>query len=154
MSEIAPIRNSAAVPVSADVAFDVFTAHFGSWWPAEFTWSQPDLLESIGMQYRLGGMLTEIGPAGFRMDWGRITTWEPASSFSFLWQISPDRVPVPNPDQASIVDVSFVSLQDECEVTVTHHSWERHGPQCAAYRADFAYAWPMALDRYRQQASK
>ena len=102
------------------------------------------------MECRLGGMLHEIGPPGFRIDWGRITSWEPPSGLSFLWQIGADRVPVPNPEQASVVDVAFTGNEAGTEVTVVHREWDRHGPSAAEYRSDFEYAWPMAAERFLQ----
>ncbi len=99
MATVEPLRDMVSVNLAPDAAFELFTAGFGSWWPAEFSWSQPDLLQSIGMDCHREGLLFETGPHGFRIDWGRITAWDPPSSLSFLWQISPDRVPVPNPDR-------------------------------------------------------
>lgn len=150
MPGIEPVVASVTVPVAPDSAFHEFTANFGAWWPGEFTWSQPQLLESIGMDCRLDGMLHEVGPHGFRLDWGRITTWEPDSALTFLWQIGPDRVPVPDPEQASIVNVLFDGDSDGTTVAVTHKSWERHGEAASSYRKDFEYAWPMALERFSQ----
>ncbi len=76
MDSIQPVVASVTVDGAPAAAFDRFTAGFGSWWPAEFSWSRPALLESIGMDCREGGLLTETGPHGFRVDWGRIVTWE------------------------------------------------------------------------------
>lgn len=152
MAEVQPLQDMVTVNLTPDAAFELFTAGFGSWWPAEFSWSQPDLLKSIGMDCRPGGMLSETGPHGFRIDWGRIIAWDPPLSLSFLWQISPDRLPVPNPDQASIVTVTFAGANEGTQVDVTHDAWERHGVGALAYRDEFAQAWPMALDRYRRAA--
>lgn len=150
MDEIAPLQATVTVGLPVQAAFDRFTADFGAWWPAEFTWSQPELLQSISMQCHLEGLMSEIGPHGFRIDWGRIVQWDPPSSFSFLWQISAERVPVPDPDEASRVAVTFSAAGEGTTVEVTHGSWERHGPQASAYRSDFQQAWPMALDRFRE----
>jgi hypothetical protein len=150
MDDIAPLKASITVGLSVQAAFDRFTADFGAWWPAEFTWSQPALLQGIGMDCRLGGLMSETGPHGFRIDWGRIVAWEPPSSLSFLWQISAERVPVPDPDQASTVSVAFTPADDSTSVEVTHRSWDRHGPAARDYRNQFQQAWPMALDRFQR----
>lgn len=149
MDEIAPLQTNVTVSLPPKVAFDRFTADFGSWWPAEFSWSQPDLLQSIGMQCRLNGLLSEIGPHGFRIDWGRIVEWAPPSSLSFLWQISAERVPVPDPEQASRVSVVFSPTAAGTTVEVAHGDWERHGRDAGTYRNDFQQAWPMALQRFQ-----
>lgn len=150
MASVEPLRVAVTVDLPPVSAFELFTAGFGSWWPAEFSWSQPDLLQSIGMGCHQDGMLSEVGPHGFRIDWGRIVGWDPPSSLTFLWQISADRVPTPDPEQASVVEVTFLGDGAGTRVEVIHDAWDRHGCGAAAYRADFAYAWPMALDRYCQ----
>ena len=151
MDEIAPVRASTVVPCEPVEAFRVFTDGFGTWWPAEFTWSQPDLLQSIGIEPHLDGLLRRDGPHGFRMDWGRITGWEPPRGLTFTWQISAERVPVPDPARASIVDVAFRPDNSGTLVTVEHRAWHRHGPGAADYRSQFDQAWPMALDRLRRR---
>ncbi len=53
------------------------------------------------------GHCSERGPHGFRCDWGRVVTCEPPGKIAFTWQISPQRVPQPDPAQASLVEVRF-----------------------------------------------
>lgn len=152
MVEIPPLTAHVTVGLPREEAFERFTDDFGTWWPAEFSWSQPGLLQRIGMDCRLGGLLSEIGPHGFRIDWGQITAWEPPSSLSFLWQISAERVPIPDPEQASTVSVAFNDAGESTDVQVTHSAWERHGEGAKIYRDNFQEAWPTALDRFRQYA--
>lgn len=152
MATVDPLKDTVTVDLALDAAFELFTAGFGSWWPAEFSWSQPDLLQATGMDCRLHGMLSETGPHGFRIDWGRITSWDPPSSLSFLWQISADRVPISDPNQASVVTVTFTGTNEGTRVDVIHDEWDRHGAGAQDYRDAFTQAWPMALDRYRQAA--
>jgi hypothetical protein len=59
MTNIDPLRSTVSVGLAPDAAFELFTAGFGSWWPAEFSWSQADLLQSIGMDCQPEGMLFE-----------------------------------------------------------------------------------------------
>lgn len=59
------ILRSFTVPVPAEHAFDVFTAGFSRWWPAEYTWSGA-VLRWIGVEARQGGACFELGPEGFR----------------------------------------------------------------------------------------
>lgn len=68
----------------------------------------------------------------------------------FLSQISGDRGPAPDPDQASVVTVTFTPTDRGTRVGVIHDRWERHGGGAQTYRDDFTQAWPMALGRYRQ----
>ncbi len=89
---------------------------------------------------------------GFRIDWGRITSWDPPLALSFLWQISADRVAVPDPDQVSVVTATFTPADGSTRVDITHDERERHDDGAQAYRDDFRQAWPIALDRYRRAA--
>lgn len=141
------------VPLELDAAFEFFTAGLGSWWPREYTWSGPRLVEEIGMEEREGGMLYERGPYGFRVDFGRIVVWSPPRRLLFTWQIGADRTPQPDPDQASEVDVTFGQVNDETLVTVTHGLWERHGSDAQAYRDGFVEAWPHVLESLKTRVS-
>lgn len=148
MIEIPRLAASVTVDLPQRGAFDRFTQDFNQWWPAEFTWSQPELLHHIGMNCQLNGLLSEIGPHGFRIDWGRIVSWDPPSSLSLLWQIGADRVPSPDPERASTVTVSFSASGESTDVEVVHDMWERHGEGAQSHRDDFEQAWPMALERF------
>ncbi|MGI8511633.1 MAG: ATPase, partial [Solirubrobacteraceae bacterium] len=73
-----PIAISVDVPVTPDVAFIVFTARLGGWWPQEYTWSG-DALALIAIEPREGGRCFERGPERFECDWGRVTVCDPPS---------------------------------------------------------------------------
>ena len=141
---------SATVAEPAERAFTVFTEGLGTWWPPEFTWSQ-DVLASIGIESRMGGMLFERGPHGFTLHWGRVLAWEPPNRLSFTWQIGPQREPQPNPDRAGRVEVHFLELKDSSstQVEVTHSGFERHGDGADDYRTAMAeQGWPFLLERF------
>lgn len=139
---------------SPEHAWRVFTEQIGAWWPPEYTWSG-DALVAMQIDPREGGLCTELGPHGFRCDWGRIITWEPPSRLTLLWHISPRREPVPNPDHASEITVQFEATPDgNTEMTFTHSDFDRHGDEGAAYREAMAspQGWPWMLERYLQAA--
>lgn len=140
---------TAVVPAALDRAFAVFTEGLGTWWPPEFTWSQ-DVLAAIGMEPREGGLLFERGPHGFRIDWGRVLSWDSPHRLVFAWQISPERVPEPNPAKASQVEVRFVEQGPAAtQVRVAHSRFDRHGEGGEGYRAAMAdQGWPHILERY------
>jgi uncharacterized protein YndB with AHSA1/START domain len=144
---IEPIRESIRVRVAPEVAFQRFTEEFGAWWPREFSWSQ-DVLEQIGMEPGEGGLLSELGPHGFRLDWGRITTWEAPRRLVFTWQITGKREPQPDPAKASEVRVHFEAEGRGTRVDVEHTAFERHGEGAREYRDALAGAWRYALERY------
>ncbi|MGH2429723.1 MAG: SRPBCC family protein [Candidatus Limnocylindria bacterium] len=151
---VEPIRLGVRVPLPPEAAFRAFTDRFGTWWPREYTWSG-DVLESIGMEPRPGGLLYEHGPLGFSSSWGRVTTWEPGSRLVVSWQIAPDRVPEPNPARASEVEIRFEPDDGGTRIELEHRGFERHGPGGAGYRDALAaeIGWPLILDRYATVAA-
>jgi uncharacterized protein YndB with AHSA1/START domain len=141
------------VPLSPERAFELFTDGFGSWWPREFSWSQ-DVLEEIAMETAESGLLREIGPHGLRLDWGRVLEWEPPRRLAFSWQISPSRVPEPNPAKASEVEVRFEPDGEGCRMQLVHRGFERHGDGAAEYAEMMEkQGWPLALERFRAAAA-
>ncbi len=140
---------TANVPASAEHAFAVFTEDLGTWWPPAFTWSQ-GVLDHVAMEPGEGGLCYERGPHGFRIDWGRVLAWEPPHRLVFSWQISPERVPEPDPAKSSEVEVRFVEQSPSAtEVQLTHSHFERHGEGADDYRAAMdEQGWPVILDRY------
>ncbi|RIV38882.1 SRPBCC family protein [Micromonospora radicis] len=142
------LRTSLLVPAPAAEAYEVFTGRLADWWVTEYTWSGPAVLADLGMEPRAGGMLYEIGPYGFRNDWGRVLTWDPPRRLVFTWQISADRAPVPDPAQASEVEVLFTPAGGGTLVEVTHRHFDRHGEAAEGYRQALTAGWHELLSRY------
>jgi uncharacterized protein YndB with AHSA1/START domain len=142
------LRSSLLVPASAERAYEVFTSRLADWWVMEYTWSGPTLLAELGMEPRAGGMLYEIGPYGFRSDWGRILTWDPPRRLVFTWQIGADRAPVPDPARASEVEVLFTPGDTGTLVEVAHRHFDRHGAAAEGYRRALTAGWHELLSRY------
>jgi uncharacterized protein YndB with AHSA1/START domain len=133
--------------ITPERAFEAFTAELREWWPAEYTWSGASALVTIGIEPGAGGLCHEIGPHGFRCDWGRVLTWDPPRRLVFTWQIGPSREPVPDPARASEVEVRFRDGRVELE----HRSFGKHGPSGDDYLKgmESPEGWPFILGRYR-----
>jgi uncharacterized protein YndB with AHSA1/START domain len=143
------IRSVLLLPTTLDRAFTVFTAGIGHWWVREYTWSGPESLVEIGIEPWEGGMAYEIGPYGFRIDWGRVLAWQPPHRLLLSWQIGPDRVPVPDPARASEVDVRFTAIPaGPTRIEVTHLGFDRHGTAATGYREALTDGWHDLLSRY------
>ncbi|HEY0699264.1 MAG TPA: SRPBCC family protein [Micromonospora sp.] len=143
------LRSTITVPAPAERAFAVFTGDVGRWWVKEYTWSGPEALAEIGIEPREGGMAYEIGPYGFRSDWGRVVTWQPHHRLVFTWQIGPDRAPVPDPARASEVEVRFIPERDGgTRVEVEHRDFDRHGEAAEGYRRALTAGWHELLTRF------
>ena len=79
--------------------------------------------------------------------------WEPPTRLAFTWQIGADRVPEPDPDRASEVEVTLAPANQGTRITVEHRRWERHGSEGERYRRQFAGAWPHALEAFAAYAA-
>jgi uncharacterized protein YndB with AHSA1/START domain len=142
------LRSSLLVPATAEHAFAVFTGALTDWWVPEYTWSGPAALAELGIERRAGGMLYEIGPYGFRCDWGRVLIWDPPRRLVLTWQIGPDRVPVPDPAHASEVEALFLPEAEAVRVEVEHRHFDRHGAAAVGYRQALTAGWHELLSRF------
>jgi len=152
---IEPVRAEGFVALPVARVFERFALELRDWWPREYTWSQ-DVLHDIGIEPRLDGLCFEIGPYGFRCDWGRVLEWEPPSRLRLAWQISPRREPVPDPHRASTVAVSFApDTPRRTRVMLLHEAFERHGAEGTAYRTAMGspQGWPLILQRFVEAAT-
>jgi uncharacterized protein YndB with AHSA1/START domain len=149
VDRIEPIRLELRLPAPPDDAFATFTERLASWWPRDATWSG-EALEALRIEPRVGGFVHELGPHGQRLDFGRVTAWDPPHRLAFSWQVAFDRTPVANPSHASEVEVRFPADGGASRVVLEHRSFERHSPDGAAYRAAMASdaGWPHILDRF------
>ena len=148
------LRASVTVAVGADVAFQVFTERIADWWVREFTWSGPACLDRIVIEPRPGGKAYEVGPHGFRLDWGRVLVWQPPQRLVLSWQIAPDRVPQPDPTRASEVEVHFHARSGITRVNLEHRCFDRHGPDGWGYWRTMTTGWTELLARYASACTR
>lgn len=123
------IQRTVTTGIPAMQAYAKFVHELNNWWPRQYTWAQ-DKLQQITIDGCKGGFCHETGPYGFRCDWGRVISLEAGESIVFTWQISPARIPEPNPDKASEISVRFLPQSLEFE----HRYFERHGEGAEQYR--------------------
>ncbi len=108
------------------------------------------------MEGRLDGLCTEIGPYGYRIDWGRITDFDAGEFISFKWQISAKREPIPDPDKASDVQVKFIPDGDSTTIEFEHFNFQKHGEGYDDYRKmlNSPQGWDFILERYKKYCDK
>lgn len=150
-----PIRRTLTVPVEMDRAFRLFTDELASWWPQEYTWAK-NVLETIAIEPQQGGRCFERGPHGFHSDWGRVLVWDPPLRLVLTWQISPERVPEPDPARASEIEVRFIEEDSSTtRVELEHRHLDRHGENARMYRDGLGspHGWSYILDRYAAAAT-
>lgn len=144
------------VDINQEAAFDKFLNELNEWWPKAYTWSQ-DMLKEIRIEGRKNGLCSEIGPYGFRCDWGRITELIEKETIRLKWQISPNRVPTPNPDKASDLKVTFNKNEGSATTVVLEHfNFQYHGEGAEGYRTmmDSEQGWDYILFCYKKYCEK
>lgn len=146
------VNETVRLAAGPERAWRVFTQRLGGWWPHEYTWSG-SVLQGLEIEPWEGGMCYELGPHGFRCDWGRVLAWEPPRRLVIAWQIGPDRAPEPDPARASEVEVRFVPADERTiRLELEHRGFGRYGEAGAAYCDALASpgGWPLILERYRR----
>ena len=138
MGYLPPIRRQVVVPAGAELAFEVFTAEIGRWWPVA------DLSvygAGAGVAFE-GDRLVERGPDGAASVWGTVLDRVPPHRLRLTWH------PGADPAKASEVEVTFAEVSGELTlVTLEHRGWERFADPAAA-RAEYDHGWPHVLDGY------
>ena len=133
------------------IAFDSFVNKFNKWWPEEYTWSG-NVLEIINIEPKVNGKCYEIGPNHFRYDWGRVLKFEHPNKIVFTWQISPSRVPEPNPDKVSEIKIEFITINKSFTRTEFEHKcFSKHGDGWENYLETLKseQGWPYILDKFK-----
>jgi len=136
---IAPVRRHVVVPVVPAVAFEVFTAEIGKWWPLGGRHS----VFGEGTTVRFAhGQLVEESPEGTAV-WGSVVEWEPPDRLRITWH--------PGRDGAVHTDVAvrFAAIGDGTQtlVTLEHTGWERLADPLAAH-AEYSGGWIGVLGSY------
>ena len=137
MNAIPPIKREIVVKARPEVAFDVFTARIGSWWPLEGH-SVYGAASTVRFEDR---EIVEVSADDERSVWGTVTDWQPGERVAFTWH------PGKPADQASRVSVSFTAADDQTLVTLVHEGWEVFADPEAS-RAEYDHGWPIVLEQY------
>nr|BFE59862.1 SRPBCC family protein [Dactylosporangium thailandense] len=145
---VQPIRREIVVGVSAQRAFEVFTADMTSWWPARHhIGSAP--IEEVVIEPRVGGRWYTRHQDGSQTSTGVVTAWEPPGRFEVTWQIGADWKY--HDDLVTTIEVLFVAeAERRTRVRLEHRGLEAYGADAAAMRATFEEpgAWTGTLDAY------
>jgi uncharacterized protein YndB with AHSA1/START domain len=146
----APVRRSVEVKVSAERAFEVFTAGFGDWWPRTHTIGKGKLKTAV-IEPRTGGRWYGEDEDGSTTEWGRVLAFEPPHRLMLAWQISADWQF--DPSLITEVEVRFTPLAaGVTRVELEHRNLERFGDKVEAVRKSFdsPEGWGGILSAYAQ----
>lgn len=150
------ISKRITVKASANKAFQGFINEIAHWWPKEYTWSQQELVD-LNVEPWVGGLLSEFGPNKFRCDWGTVVDIREFEHFSFKWQISFNRSPVPDAGKASTVKITFKSDEDsQTSVQLEHLDFDKHGDHHHEYfeAMNSNKGWDLILQHYSEYVDK
>ncbi len=147
------VRCSVDVQVPPNRAFEAFTARIDSWWKREYH-LQPGELKAVGIEPHVGGRLWEEVTSGDVCTFGRVTVWDPPSTFGFAWLIPPDWSVPTDDGPASRVTVTFTATDSGTRVEVVHDQFDAHGPGWESLRDSVSGdgGWAGLLERMAEVA--
>jgi uncharacterized protein YndB with AHSA1/START domain len=130
-----PVRKSVTVDAAQELAFDVFTARHGTWWPSTYHIGASDY-ETAVIEPFAGGRWFERGVDGTEADWGKVLVWERPERLVLAWQITSDfRF---DPELVTEIEVRFEPIgPNQTRVDLEHRYFERFGARAAEMRAIF-----------------
>jgi uncharacterized protein YndB with AHSA1/START domain len=148
------VRKTVRVDVPQAHAFNVFTEHFGLWWPlATHKIGKKDAVTAI-IEPKLGGRWFERSADGTECDWGRVQVWEPPSRLVLTWEVSADWQQ--DTTIQTEVEVTFVADgPDRTTVHLEHRKLEEYGEQAGMMRSifDSEGGWGGILQRFANAAT-
>lgn len=149
---IEAIRREVVVPVSADEAFELFTARMTDWWPKQHhIGSAP--IEQIIIESHEGGRWYTRHEDGSETSTGYVLAWEPPQRLVITWQIGADwRY---DPKLVTTIELGFAAeAPDRTRVSLEHRDLERFGPEAERMRDMFEGpgAWNATLAAYAAAA--
>lgn len=140
---IAPIVREVSTRAPPALAFALFTARTGDWWPrAKTIGKQPH--RAIVMEPKVGGRWYEVDDDGVETLWGAVLAWEPPRRALLAWRINAEWTY--DPDLETEVEILFEPLPDGgARVRLEHRHLERFGDAAERIRAALDGGWPTRL---------
>ncbi|MGH6871900.1 MAG: SRPBCC family protein [Rhizomicrobium sp.] len=144
------VRCSVSIVAPRETVFARFRHDILAWWPRDETWSGA-AIEDLYFEGRKGGLIWERGPQGFRLDMARVERWLRPERIHLRWHIGPGRVPEPDPERASEVEIRFIAEETGgTRVELEHRGFSRHGAGGDSYRSRMGSdrGWPRILKNF------
>ena len=147
---LANVKAAVTVKVSQAKAFEVLTQQYASWVPdGQYLGAQRPAV--VVIEPRKDGRFFERAADGTEMDWGRVRAFESPSRFVFGWHLNTNWQFVPDPAQASEVEVRFIPDGSAAtRIELEHRHFDRHGDGAEGLRAAVASegGWPLTLQSF------
>jgi hypothetical protein len=141
-SSLAPLCKTVVVPLEQSRAFEVFTTHFGKWWPLATHSVGLDDAVLVSFPQEVGGPILETMRDGTTSVWGTVTGWDPPDAVRFSWH--------PGQPESWAGDIEVRFTPDGVAATVvelTHSGWERRADGATA-RLGYDSGWEVVLAAY------
>jgi uncharacterized protein YndB with AHSA1/START domain len=139
------VRREVVVPVSAERAFEVFTADMTSWWPPEHHIGSAPIQEIV-IEPHEGGRWYTRHTDGSETSTGHVLAWEPGERLAITWQIGADwKYHV---DLVTTVELRFVAeAPDRTRVVLEHRDLDAYGTEAERMRETFEQpgAWEATM---------
>jgi hypothetical protein len=140
---LSPITLECALACTPEEAFATYVGRIDEWWDPRYT-ANPDTLEAVTIEPRVGGRVYATHHDLGKDDWGEVTVWEPASKLVHTFTLGQD------PRHPSEVSVEFVAGEGPgCQVRFAHGGWTDEN---VAVREKFG-DWAIMLNRYAELAA-
>ncbi|HXN01370.1 MAG TPA: SRPBCC domain-containing protein [Candidatus Dormibacteraeota bacterium] len=146
-SFVGPVRKEIVVRCSPSRAFWIFTREINAWWPRRGHSVGGERSESIDLEPRTGGRLTETHSGGRVTIWGTILLWDPPSRLVIEWH------PGRSSDEATEVEVEFTAEGTDTRVVLEHRGWERRADGGQA-RQQYDQGWVGVLQQLASAAER
>ena len=144
------VRREVVVDAPLERAFSVFTERFGDFKPPEHNLLGSPI-EATVFEPRVGGHIYDRAADGTECRWARVLAYDPPGRVVFSWDIGPTWQVETEPDNASEVEVQFITESpDRTRVVLEHRNLDRHGPGWESIRDGVGHdaGWPLYLERY------
>jgi uncharacterized protein YndB with AHSA1/START domain len=139
-SEIPPVKRSVSVSWDQKTAFERFTTHFASWWPASTHSIGGDRVKRVVFETNEGGRIYEEHEDGRRFQWGQILVWDPPGFVKFTWHPSKD------PSVAQEVELRFTPEGKGTRLELISTGWEKLGRRARRAQKGYNIGWGYVLN--------
>jgi uncharacterized protein YndB with AHSA1/START domain len=128
-----------------DRSFDLFTSHFGHWWPIGAT--GPKAERKIVIEPKANGGFYEVRPGG-PDHWGKVIAYVPGHTILLDWKL--DLRFLPDPSLSSDVEIFFAQNRDQSShVTIIHGRLEQLCRGSGDVARGLATQWRSILKAFR-----
>jgi uncharacterized protein YndB with AHSA1/START domain len=130
------VRKTMNVQAPPEIAWRVFTAKMGTWWPlANYKIGKANAVDAV-LEPHVGGRWYERGEDGSTCDWGRVLVWEPSTRLVLTWDITADWQF--DPKLNTEIEVRFIADgKDATRVELEHRRLDRYGERREEMRRIF-----------------